>query len=381
MTSEFDGYRPPSEPRRRRWGGKKRRRGGGQMLADGSREMSMVPDVEFRKTSEFKKAGEFEEAGEFDSYYGHNVVKPAPWGHEVAAYLFLGGVAGGSGVLAAGAHLTGRKQLRRNARLGGMGALGLGAVALVADLGRPDRFYNMLRTFKVTSPMSVGSWILSAFGGAFAVGFAAEADRLLGERLPLGPLRKVLQIAETPSTLAAGAIGPPLAVYTAVLLSDTATPTWNAMHRDLPFVFVSSASLAASGLAMVTTRPSETGPARALAAIGVVGDIAAMKYMESRMDPVAAEPLHHGTAGTLLKWSERLAFAGGLGAVFFGHRRSAAIVSGLSLLTASAFTRFGVFDAGIESAKNPRYTIEPQKRRLAERRARGIVDDSITTAE
>lgn len=338
-------------------------------MADGTREMSMVPDVEPVK------------AADFESYYGHNVVKPAPWGHEVAAYLFLGGVAGGSGLLAAGAQLTGRDRLRRNARLGGMGALGLGAVALVADLGRPDRFYNMLRTFKVTSPMSVGSWILSAFGGAFAVGAAAEVDRLTGSRLPLGPLRRLLLAAEVPSALAAGAIGPPLAVYTAVLLSDTATPTWNAMHRDLPFVFVSSAGLAASGLAMVTTPTSETGPARTLAAIGVVGDIVAMRYLERRMDPVAAEPLHHGTAGRLLAWSERLAVIGGLGAVLVGHRRPTAIVSGLALLAASACTRFGVFDAGIESAKNPRYTIEPQKRRLAERRARGITGDSITTAD
>ena len=52
---------------------------------------------------------------------------------------------------------------------------------------------------------------------------------------------------------------------------------------------------------------------------------------------------------------------------------------GMALLAASACTRFGVFHAGIESAKDPRYTISPQKRRLAARRAAGITDDSITT--
>ncbi|CCH78848.1 exported hypothetical protein [Nostocoides japonicum T1-X7] len=56
------------------------------------------------------------------------------------------------------------------------------------------------------------------------------------------------------------------------------------------------------------------------------------------------------------------------------------MASGLCLLAASAFTRFGVFEAGIESAKDPRYTIEPQRRRLEGRRAAGITDDSITTA-
>ncbi len=318
---------------------------------------------------------------EFSSYYGHPVVKPPPWGHEVAAYLVLGGVAGGSGVLAAGAQLSNRPRLRRNARLSGLTAVGLGAVALVADLGRPERFYNMLRTFKVTSPMSVGSWILSAFSGALGVAAVAEIDRMTGQRLPLGPLRGVLRAVEGPSGIAAGITGPPLAVYTAVLLSDTATPTWNAAHRDLPFVFVSSASLAAAGLAMVTTPVDEAGPARTLAVLGVIGDVAATKYMERRMDPVAAEPLHHGHAGKMLRASEELAVAGGIGALFGGRSRKVSVLSGLALLTASALTRFGVFEAGIESAKDPRYTIEPQKRRLAERRAAGIVDDSITTVD
>lgn len=317
---------------------------------------------------------------EFTSYYDKPIVKPPPWGHEVAAYLFLGGVAGGSGLLAAGAQLTGRPKLRRNARLGGMASVCLGGAALVADLGRPDRFYNMLRTFKVTSPMSVGSWILSAFAGGLFVAGASEIDRMLKNRLPLGPLRQVLRFVEGPAGLAAAVFAAPLAGYTAVLLADTANPTWNATHRDLPFVFVSSASLAASGLAMVTTPVAETGPARVLAVLGVAGDITAMKLMERRMDPVAAEPLHHGQAGTLLRWSERLAVAGGLGALLGGRHRAVAALSGLALLSASALTRFGVFEAGIHAAKDPRYTVEPQKRRLAARRAAGITDDSITTA-
>lgn len=376
-SSDFDSYRPPDEPRRRkRRFGKDRgpqRRPGAGTGGDGTREMSMVPPVEMAH------AGGVDAEG-FTSYYGHPVVKPAPWGEEVALYLFLGGVAGGSGVIAAGAQLSGRPTLRRNARLGALGAVGVGAIALVKDLGRPERFYNMMRTFKVTSPMSVGSWILSAFSGALGVAAVGDIDRMTGERLPLGPLRTPLRWVEAPAGLAAGLVGPPLAVYTAVLLADTATPTWNAMHRDLQFVFVSSASLAASGLALVTTPTSETKPARILAALGVIGDLTAMKMMESQMDSVVAEPLHHGTPGKLLRWSERLAVVGGVGALFAGGFRPAAIASGAALLAASAFTRFGVFDAGIESAKDPRYTIVPQQRRLAARRAAGITDDSITTA-
>jgi formate-dependent nitrite reductase membrane component NrfD len=317
---------------------------------------------------------------EFSSYYGRPVVKPAPWGDDVAAYLFLGGVAAGSALLGLGGQLTGRPALRRNARLSALAAVSLGAVALVKDLGRPERFLNMLRTFKLTSPMSVGSWILSAFSAGTAVSAMAEIDRMSGGRLPLGPLRTVLQATEGPAGFEAAIFAGPLAAYTAVLLGDTATPTWNAGHEELPFVFVSSASLAASGLAMITTPVHEAGPARKLAVLGVMGDVLAMRVMEHRMDPVAAEPLHQGTAGAMLKWSERLAVAGGLGTLLGGRNRAVAAASGLALLAASALTRFGVFEAGLSSARDPRYTIEPQKNRLAARRAAGITGDSITTA-
>jgi hypothetical protein len=329
---------------------------------DGSREMPMVPEAEFT------------------SYYGRPVVKPVPWGHDIAEYLFLGGVAGGSAVLAAGAQLTGRATLRRNCRLAALVSISLGAVALVRDLGRPERFLNMLRVIKLTSPMSLGSWILTAFSTGAGVAAIAEADRMTGERLPLGPLRRVLRIIEGPAGLEAAAFGPLLAVYTAVLLADTSTPTWNDARDELPFVFVSSASLASAGLAMVTTPVAEAAPARKLAMIGVVGDLVATRVMRRRMDPVAAEPLHEGRSGTMLRVSEALAVAGGIGTLLGGRRRPVAAAAGLALMAASALTRFGVFEAGIHSAKDPRYTIEPQKRRLAARRAAGVTDDSITTA-
>ena len=111
-----------------------------------------------------------------------------------------------------------------------------------------------------------------------------------------------------------------------------------------------------------------------------MGDVVAMRVMEHRMDPVVAEPLHQGKAGVMLKWSERLAAAGGLGTLLGGRNRAVAAASGLALLAASALTRFGVFEAGLSSARDPRYTIEPQKKRLAARRAVGITGDSITTA-
>jgi hypothetical protein len=317
---------------------------------------------------------------EFTSYYGRPVVKAPPWGHEIAAYLFLGGVAGGSAVLGAGAQLTGRDVLRRNCRLAAITAISVGGAALVKDLGRPERFLNMLRVVKLTSPMSLGSWVLSAFSAGAGVAAAAEVDRMTGERLPLGPLRPVLRAVEGPAGLGAAVLGPPLAVYTAVLLADTAVPAWNDARDELPFVFVSSASLASAGLAMVSTPVAEAAPARRLAMMGVIGDLVATRVMRQRMDPLVAETLHEGRPGMLLKVSEALAVAGGIGTLLGGRRRGVAVAAGLSLLTASALTRLGVFEAGIHSAQDPRYTIEPQKRRLAARRAAGVTDDSITTA-
>ncbi|MYM18543.1 nitrite reductase [Brevibacterium sp. 5221] len=371
MTSEYDSYRPPDTGKKKRRGGRgggpggrgKRggmfagRRGGG----DGSREMPMVEDVEFT------------------SYYGRPIVKHAPWGSPIALYLFLGGMAGGCGLLALGAQLTGRATLRRNTRLTALGAIGVGAAALVADLGRPERFLNMMRTLKVTSPMSLGSWILSGYSAGAGVTAVNEIDRLLGERLPLGPLRRLLRFAEAPAGFEAALFATPLAAYTAVLLADTATPTWNAARNELPFVFVSSASLAAAGSAMVTTPVAETMPARILAALGVTGDVVAMRALKENMHPVEAEPLEEGPSGAKLEWAERLAIAGGIGAVVGGGNRIVAAASGLSLMAASALTRFGFLEAGIESTKDPKYVVEPQKARLAERRARGVTDDSITT--
>ena len=362
--SPYDAYRPPQEPRGKRRrknrtpGGGAFRRGGG----DGSREVPVVPEPEFR------------------SYYGRPIVKAPPWDSKIASYLFLGGLAGGSALLSLGGYFTDRPALRRNGRLGALGAASLGTVALVADLGRPERFLHMMRTVKPTSPMSLGSWLLAGFATNAGVAAAIEVDRMTDERLPLGPLRPVLHALELPTSVASGVLGAPLAAYTAVLLGDTAVPTWHEMHAHLPFVFVSSASLASGGFALVTTSVAETGPARFFAVAGVAGELAAMHVMKGAMDPVSVEPLEQGKPGAWLTWSERLSVIGGAGALLGGRRRWVAAASGLALMTSSALTRWGVFWAGKESVKDPRYTVIPQRNRLEKRRAAGITDDSITTA-
>ncbi|PWH06686.1 nitrite reductase [Brachybacterium endophyticum] len=364
--SSYDEYRQP-EPeggRRKRGGGGKRRRRSpldGGAGGDGSHEMAMVEDVEF------------------ESYYGRPVVKAPPWETPIGIYLFVGGLAGASGLLQAGAALSGNAELRRTARLVAIGAVGVGTPALVIDLGRPERFLHMMRVFKVSSPMSLGTWILSSYATGAGMTAANEVDRMTGERLPLGPLRPLLRLAEGPSAALQGVMGAPLAAYTAVLLGDTAVPTWNAARHGLPYVFVSSASLAAGGMAMALTSRRNAGPARLLAAAGVVGDIVGMHYTKSRMHPLESEPLEEGTPGKLLTWAERLAVAGGIGTLFARRSRTIAVASGLALAGASALTRFGVLHAGHESVKDPRRVMIPQKDRLEKRRAAGITGDSITT--
>ncbi|AIG64379.1 nitrite reductase [Corynebacterium atypicum] len=355
MTRPFDSYRPPVEPRKKR-----KRKDPGRM---GGGKDSMV--------------GTFR----FESYYGKPVVKAPPWEAPIPIYLALGGLAGGSSLLAVGALATGRKKLLRNTRIAAIGAGAIGSLALVADLGRPERFLNMFRVFKLSSPMSIGSWILGAFSACAGLGVLGEVDDLLGRKIPLPKfVRKLIHKVAGPATVGAGVFGAPLAMYTSVLLGDTSVPTWNAAKERLPFVFVSSGAMAASGMAMLTTPVEEAKPARILGITGAACDLLAMQAMEKRMDPVAAEPLHEGDPGALLKWSELAAITGAVATLVAGRWRLPAAAAGASMVAASVLTRFGIFGAGIESVKNPRYTILPQKRRLAERRACGEVGNSITTA-
>lgn len=299
---------------------------------------------------------------EFTSYYGRPVVKPSPWENDIPAYLFAGGLAAGSSLLAAGADLTGREALRRSGRLTALGALGFSMAALVHDLGRPSRFLNMLRTVKLTSPMSVGTWILSTYGPFAGAAAAAEAVGMLPAGRVRGPLR-LLAATGRPAGLVAGLTAPPVAAYTAVLLADTATPSWHEAYRELPFVFVSSAAAAAGGMGMLSAPVSEAGPARRMALGGAVAEIVMEKQMERSMG-ITAEPLHQGRAGRFMKAARVLTAVGAAGTLLSGRSKAAAVVSGAALMAGSACTRFGIFEAGQVSARDPKYTVVPQRERL-----------------
>src|SRR5919206_5053579 len=111
---------------------------------------------------------------EVRSYYGRAVIKEPIWGWEIPWYFFAGGLAGASSTLALVARLANNDRLARRALLAALGGAAVSPPLLISDLGRPDRFYNMLRVFKPTSPMNMGTWLLTAFGSA--IGVAASSD-------------------------------------------------------------------------------------------------------------------------------------------------------------------------------------------------------------
>ena len=299
---------------------------------------------------------------EFESYYGRQIIKTPTWKTpDVPLYLFLGGLSGASALLAEGAAVSGNEQLEHFTRLVAAGGAGVGTVFLVHDLGRPERFLNMLRVFKVTSPLSVGSFILAPFA---SLSSAAAASQVTGRLPRLGRLAGV----------GAAAFGGPLATYTAALLANTAVPAWHTARQELPFVFGGSGAAAAGGLAMAALPVAASGPARRLAVAGAVLEIAAVETMERRLGMVA-EPYQQGRSGTLMKAARAATVTGATLAVLGRRSRLLRAVAGAALVAGSVTTRFGVFEAGLASARDPKYTVVPQRERMAARAA----EDRATT--
>jgi formate-dependent nitrite reductase membrane component NrfD len=312
-------------------GGGRRRRGGGEV----------VPSAEFR------------------SYYGQPILQPPVWeARAIASYFFLGGLAGASSVLGAGAQATGRRGLARASKVAAVGAIGVSLGALVEDLGRPERFAMMLRVVKPTSPMSVGVWILAGYGPAAG---AAALSAVTGRLPRIGAA----------ATAVAALLGPAVASYTAVLAADTAVPAWHDAHRQLPFVFTGSAAAAAGGLGLLAAPAAEQGPARRAAVTGGIAELVAAQWMQRSMGG-SARAYRSGKPRLLRGFAEALTAAGTAGAALSGlpalrvgrAGRMLSAASGLALMGGSACTRFAVFEAGRVTTLDPRYVVEPQRARL-----------------
>jgi formate-dependent nitrite reductase membrane component NrfD len=295
---------------------------------------------------------------ELASYYGRPVLKPPVWTPEIPFYLFTGGLGGASAGLALLAGARGNDELARRAWLNAVAGVGVSPLLLISDLGRPERFLNMLRLFKVTSPMSVGSWLLAASGIATTL---AAADAWT-ELVPAPVAR--------PAKPFAAALGLPLATYTAALVANTAVPVWHGARGTLPFVFASSAATSAGAAAVLTTPPGAAAPARRLALGGAAATAVTMELMKHRLGELG-EPYETGAAGAFKRAAMALSASGAGLIAGLGRRRAAAVAGGALLLAGAACERWSVFRAGFQSAADPTYTVGPQRRAIAAGARRG----------
>lgn len=292
------------------------------------------------------------------SYYDHPMLKQPVWIWSIPAYFYVGGVAGVGATLGAAAQLMAPYSMRSlvmRARWVATVGGALSAALLVHDLGRPERFLNMLRVFRVSSPMSMGSWILSAFSGA--AGAAAV--------LPYGPrwLRPLGEIGG----VAAGLFGLGLSGYTGVLISQTAVPVWQESYRTNPILFLASGTAAAASFfEFFKLNESEHRAVERFALMGKIIELAAALVLEREANRVArvGRPLREGFSGFLWRAAKAATIAGILVSVLPGKSRAKRFVSGALGSAASLLVRFGIFYAGKASARDPRASFE-QQRRLA----------------
>ncbi len=289
---------------------------------------------------------------EVRSYHGQPVIKQPVWTWEIPCYFYTGGLAGASAGLAWLAERRGNQALAVPAWRVGMAGIIASPALLTSDLGKPLRFVNMLRMFKVTSPMSVGSWILT--GSALSTALAV-AKTELGLFPRLGAVAKP----------AAALLGLPLSTYTAALIANTAVPVWHEARRELPFVFAAGAALSAGSAVAMATDPAVAAPARRLALAGAVAELATEQLMEKRLGELGA-PYERGLPHQLAQLSRVTIFAGAALMAAAGTRSRAAAVAGGALMSAGALaTRWSIFRAGFASAADPAAVIGPQRERIA----------------
>jgi formate-dependent nitrite reductase membrane component NrfD len=271
------------------------------------------------------------------------MMKPAVWTWEVPLYFWTGGIAAGSGFVALACDLAGDHRSAKTARKVSLAALVPGAPLLISDLGRPERFFNMLRVFKPRSPMSMGAWCLTLYDSLMAGAVAADLRDREREARALG--------------LAAALAGGYLGSYTGVLLASTAVPVWSRSRLFLGPIFVATATAtgaAASRLAMVATGVPEGHPTRiALGRVetgAIATELVLSQVNERRLGPLA-DALEQGVAGKLFKGA-KLAIGSGLALRLLRSRLGPAshhVASALYLGAGLAF-RYAWVAAGRNSA-------------------------------
>ena len=316
------------------------------LFGDDTKYGDAMPDIEA-----VRAAARRARTGELPDTVQGPVTKAPVWTWEVPLYFWFGGIAAGSSFVALACDLAGDEDSARTARKVALAALMPSPPLLILDLGRPERFYNMLRIFKPRSPMSMGAWALSAFGGLASAAVGAD---LLGR----GREAKLLGGA---NALVGGYLGS----YTGVLLSATAVPLWARSRLLLGPIFVSTATAtgaAATRLALVATGLPVGHPTRRALGTVETGAMAAELVLsivnERRLGPLASG-LETGRPGKLFK-AAKWAVRGGLALRFARERGGPGVhhLASLMYLAAGLLFRYAWVGAGRLSARDDRAVAE-----------------------
>lgn len=288
---------------------------------------------------------------ERSSYYGRSPIKPPSWSMLIPNYIFAGGFSGASSVLALAARARKNDALAERLIYGAAAGTLVSMYCLIKDLGRPERFMKMLRVFKPTSPMNMGVYIVSAYGGA-AIGAAASQAT--------GILPKAGRAFEG----MAAVLGPAMSVYTGVLLADTAVPTWNEGRRTLPSLFAASSATAAGACGMMVADPRDAATARCFALLGAAGIIIASKRIEHEVGPALAETFNVRDAKAYKSAAMALTVAG-MGLTLLARRsRPWARLAGALLFGGAFCEKWAAYRAGYISAEEAKYVLALQRSRL-----------------
>ncbi len=289
-------------------------------------------------------------------YYGIPMLKEPQWSWEIPIYFFVGGAAGAAAVIAEFAQMTGAEtEVVNDARtVAAIGAI-LSPALLVSDLGVPSRFLNMLRVFKVQSPMSVGVYIVSLFGPSATAAKIVNWARRNGSGT-------MLKIIEGTAGLFAALTGLGMATYTGVLIGATAIPVWNENIDTLPTHFALS-GLAAGVSAIQLMGHEENRALRILGIAASAGETMEGMKLEMEKKP-ASEAIKKGLSGAITRLggvlSGPLPLALRLAAIFTKDSRSKNLVRAGSAasLAGSLLTRVGWIRAGHSSARDYRLPLQ-----------------------
>jgi Polysulphide reductase, NrfD len=279
-------------------------------------------------------------------YYGQPVVKPPVWTWEIPLYFFFGGMAGMSGVIASGAIIFHQVDLARATMwVAAVGGAVLSPILLVMDLGRPHLFLNMLRVFKHRSAMSMGAWILSAFGACAVPGLIVL--ELHARQIFPGALDQLLRVAAGLFIFGSAIFGTLLATYTGVLIGATAIPAWF-LHRTLLPIHFGTAGLGSA--AAVLELLGHRIPALNFIGFYAAGvETALLVWLSVDKHGAADRAIHEHGSGWLIRIGEVLNGPLALVLRFFSFIPFAAI----SFLLGALISRIGWIAVGKVSGRDP----------------------------